>query len=218
MGQGLAAIHQDPEVQRAFFNKPGFFKTADAEEKHFVSIAVFACQYLFHPLIETLLSSRIENEFTTQFAQTADKTTELKETLPRINFSTHLYEALINFEADFALASDKFSLKSSIGHLRSFMEHLCQEIVMKIEMTKGVEFSGDITRPVDVRRYLSDNKVRFLNQQEVNLFASAYGYISDKAVHSLSTEREEALMCKNLAISLSALFVKRLENMISEAE
>ena len=105
-------------------------------------------------------------------------------------------------------AGSSFDLKSSVGHLRSFLENL------HIDAAKRVHAAGGkaTTAPAKWGEALLFLRQRgLLTQKEEEMVSAFYTLISDKAIHPLIAEREYARLMRNIAIEYGLLFLSNLE-------
>ena len=128
--------------------------------------------------------------------------------LERSGFSNPLIESLNEAERLYRGHATAFDLKSGMGHLRSFMENLHAQAVlricalMKISKPPPEQWSAQLN-------LLRETNV--LSRQEHQLVSGLWAVISDEAVHSLIAEREYARLARNIVIEYALLFLKKLE-------
>jgi len=130
--------------------------------------------------------------------------------LEKFRFSEPLLNALREAEKQSSPGSSEVELKASMGHLRSFLEHLHAEAIPRIAFTVRA------TRPLDARwgagiEFLAS--VNFLSDQEKNFATGLYTLISDQAVHRLIARREYARLARNVVIEYGLLFLRKLEKL-----
>jgi hypothetical protein len=130
--------------------------------------------------------------------------------LEKFGFSGPLLTALNEAEKLNSAGAAELELKSSMGHLRSFLENLHSEAIPQIQKKKG------IGPPVDDKwgtrlAYLRVND--FLSKQEEQLVGGLWAVISDEAVHPLIAKREYARLSRNVVIEYALLFLRKLEQL-----
>jgi hypothetical protein len=125
--------------------------------------------------------------------------------LTKIGFSNQMIGALNAAEDDYRSTINPFELKSCLGHLRSFLEHLHREAAKSIAAAAGdtvVDRWGDATVYLRQHGY-------FTNQHEA-FITSLYTLISDTSVHPLGAEREYARLLRNVVIEYGVMFLTAL--------
>jgi hypothetical protein len=128
--------------------------------------------------------------------------------LQRLGFSRTLIECLDQADRLYREGGDAFTLKSSMGHLRSFLENLHAEALPAVH-AKG----GDVI-PEGWGEGLTYLRTRdVISQAEEKFAAGLYTLISDEAVHPLIAEREYARLARNVIIEYALLFLRKLEKL-----
>src|ERR1039457_2103360 len=118
------------------------------------------------------------------------------------------WKSLDEAERNYHGAGDAFSLKNSMGHLRSSLEGLNTE-AFPILIAR---FGGSI--PATWGKGLAFLRIQaVLSPPEERFVADLYTIISDEAVHSLATERGYARLCRNVVIEYALLFLWKLEKL-----
>jgi hypothetical protein len=130
--------------------------------------------------------------------------------LEKFDFSKPLLTALNEAERLNSPGVTELELKSSMGHLRSFLEQLHTEAVPQIRAKKN------IAPPVDDKwgtqlAYLRANN--FLSKQEEQFVGGLYAVISDEAVHPLIAKREYARLSRNVVIEYALVFLYKFEKL-----
>jgi len=129
----------------------------------------------------------------------------------KFGFSDDLNECLTRFEDNYRKAKDEFDFKETIGHIRSFMEHLIEQIAGKVKNISQVPSSHDFSKFGGNRNYLKQRDVRFLDPDQDNLLGNIYKFISGTGVHTIKSQRECARLAKNITIEWSLFLFRRLE-------
>lgn len=104
----------------------------------------------------------------------------------------------------------EMKLKSSMGHLRSFLEQFHAEATPQIDRLRMVGPPAD-GRWGTLLAHLSASS--FLSNQEEKFVAALYVLISDEAVHPLIAKREYARLARNVVIEYALLFLRKLEQL-----
>jgi hypothetical protein len=130
--------------------------------------------------------------------------------LRSLGFSLNLIASLEQAEGLYRAAGSPFDFKSSMGHLRSFLESLHLDAAKRV----AAKTSSSSTAPPPSKwgeaiRFLKGEGV--LSQKEEEMIGAFYTLISDKAIHPLIAEREYARLMRNIAIEYGLLFLSNLE-------
>jgi len=128
--------------------------------------------------------------------------------LTGLGFTDTLMGSLNEAERLYHGPATAFELKSSMGHLRSFLENLQAEAIPAI-VEKGVPaptpgWGSGLT-------FLRQNNVLTLKEEQ--FAASLYSLISDEAVHPLIAEREYARLARNIVIEYALLFLRKMDKL-----
>ena len=132
--------------------------------------------------------------------------------LEKFGFSGPLLTALNEAEKLNSSGATELELKSSMGHLRSFLEHLHSEAIPQIQKKKNIASPADDKWGTQLT-YLRVND--FLSKQEEQFVGGLYAVISDEAVHPLIARREYARLSRNVLIEYALLFLRKLEKLRS---
>jgi flagellar biosynthesis/type III secretory pathway chaperone len=125
--------------------------------------------------------------------------------LKQLGFSPNLIQSLN--EADkLQLSPSPFDLKSSMGHLRSFLENLHIEAGVRVATKSG---GGVPAKWGATVAFLHQSRV--LTKQEEGFVTGLYTFISDGAVHPLIAEREYARLSRNVVIEYGLLLLRKLD-------
>jgi hypothetical protein len=130
--------------------------------------------------------------------------------LEKFGFSKPLLTALNEAEKLNSPSATALELKSSMGHLRSFLEQIHAEAVPQIGSLKKIGPPAD-AKWGTLLAHLSINN--FLSSQEAKFVAGLYVLISDEAVHPLIAKREYARLTRNVVIEYALLFLRKLEQL-----
>lgn len=126
--------------------------------------------------------------------------------LQRMGFGPTLIESL-NHADKLQLSDSPFDLKSSMGHLRSFMESLhieaCARTGASAPAGPGPQKWGETVNYLRRSEMLTIAEERFVT--------GLYVLISDEAVHPLIAEREYARLSRNVVIEYGLLLLKKLD-------
>jgi hypothetical protein len=131
--------------------------------------------------------------------------------LQRFGFSRTLVECLNKADQLYHGAADAFDLKSSMAHLRSFMENLHNEAGPSLQKIYGVPFTPGWGPSVG---YLLQTGT--FSVAEEQFAVSLFRLISDEAVHPLVAEREYSRLTRNVVIEYALLFLRKLEKLTAQ--
>jgi len=128
--------------------------------------------------------------------------------LHALGFTKPLIECLNAAQRLHLEGASPFDLKSSMGHLRSFLEQLHAEALPavhadpKISLPKGWG---------DGLAYLRKKGV--VSEAEEKFAAGLYTLISDEGVHPLIADKEYARLARNVVIEYALLFLRKLDKL-----
>jgi hypothetical protein len=132
--------------------------------------------------------------------------------LQRLGFSPVLIGSLDEVEKLYRSTSP-FELKSSLGHLRSFLETLHADTAQRLQL-QSAEYRNARSGWGSNTLYLRTQGL--LSKQEEDLVTSLYTLISDTGIHPPIAEREYARMLRNVVIEYGLLLLSKLDR--SETE
>lgn len=128
--------------------------------------------------------------------------------LQQLGFPETLGRSLDEAERLYHSKGNEFSLKASMGLLRSFLEDLQKEILPAVH----ARFGGKAPRRWgEGLQYLRTNGV--LSQAEEAFAGSLYTLMSDEAVHPIVADREYARLFRNVVIEYALLFLSKLNKL-----
>lgn len=133
---------------------------------------------------------------------------EVESYLVRFGFSKPLIDSLNEADRLYREQTSQFELKSSMGHLRSFMENLHSEAFPAIS-AQGITAPSPGWGPG--LTFLRKSQV--LSDHEEKFAAGLYGLISDEAIHPLIAEKEYARLARNMVIEYALLFLRKVEKL-----
>jgi len=122
--------------------------------------------------------------------------------LTKVGFSNDMINTLNAAENDYRSTTNPFELKSCLGHIRSFLEHLHREAAKSIAAAAG---NTVVDRWGDAILYLRQQG--YFTKQHEAFIASLYSLISDTSVHPLGAEREYARLLRNVVIEYGVMFL-----------
>jgi hypothetical protein len=122
--------------------------------------------------------------------------------LTKLGFSSDMIKTLNAAENDYMSTTNPFELKSCLGHIRSFLEHLHRQAAKSIAATAGNTVAdqwGSATVYLREQGYYTKQHEAFIT--------SLYTLISDTSVHPLGAEREYARLLRNMVIEYGVMFL-----------
>ena len=126
--------------------------------------------------------------------------------LDSLGFNPVLTASLDKAESLYKSSADGFDLKSCLGHIRSFYEHMNidggQAIAKSANSSVVAEWDPTLT-------FLKNNG--FLTPQQDKFARGIYTLLSDEGVHSLISEQEFARLLRNVVIEYGLMFLIMLE-------
>jgi hypothetical protein len=128
--------------------------------------------------------------------------------LEKLGFSQLLIQSLEEAERLYRTDSTPFDLKSSMGHLRSFLEQLHLQASALAHKKHGGTLAakwGDSLLDLRNRSVLTLKEEQFV--------AQFYALMSDAAVHPLVAEREYARLMRNMSIEYGLLLLTKLDKL-----
>lgn len=140
----------------------------------------------------------------------------LKTTIKEFGFNIILNNSLDKINRQLNEAKDEFDFKASIDLIRTFLHELCVSIGLKIEKATEIQHSGPIKKMGNALAYLRDSRIKFLIESEFEFLVKFNGFISDKGVHSLKSEKEYARIARNFVVEFGLFLVKRLEKYLND--
>jgi hypothetical protein len=128
--------------------------------------------------------------------------------LEKLGFTKLLIQSLDEAEREYREAATPFDLKSSLGHLRSFLEELHLQACAAAQRRFG---GSPPSRWGEALKYLLDNEV--LTKPEEQFASQLYTLMSDTGVHPLIAEREYARLMRNVSIEYGLLLLTKLDKL-----
>jgi hypothetical protein len=133
---------------------------------------------------------------------------KVRSFLKKLGFTHLLIESLEEAERLYRTATTPFDHKSSMGHLRSFLEGLHLQACDRVNK----KFGGSLpTKWGEALKYLRDHDV--LSKSEEQFAAQFYVLMSDSGVHPLVAEREYARLMRNMSIEYGLLLLTKLDKL-----
>ena len=136
-----------------------------------------------------------------------DKNT-VRTFLEKLGFAPLLIQSLDEAERLYRTAATPFDLKSSLGHLRSFLEQLHIQACAAAHKRFG---GSSPSKWGEALKYLLDNAV--LTKPEEQFASTFYTLMSDTTVHPLIAEREYARLLRNMSIEYGLLLLTKLDKL-----
>lgn len=128
--------------------------------------------------------------------------------LEKLGFTQLLIQSLDEAERMYRTAATPFELKSSMGHLRSFLEQLHLEACALAHKKLG---GCPPSKWGEALNYLRDGGILTLKEEQFT--AQFYALMSDTGVHPLVAEREYARLMRNMSIEYGLLLLTKLDKL-----
>jgi hypothetical protein len=126
--------------------------------------------------------------------------------LEKLGFSATMVEALNAAERYYRDSANAFDLKSCLGIVRSFYEHLHVDAGQAIAKSENVTVISEWDPTITFLR----NRSHITLQQE-KFARGLYTLLSDEGVHALVAEREFARLLRNMVIEYGVMFLSVLD-------
>ena len=120
--------------------------------------------------------------------------------------SDELIESLNRADQLYHGASTKFEFKSAMGHLRSFMERLHSEELVRL----GASGANSIGWGDGVELL---HRQAVLTKAEKGYAIALYTLLSDEGVHPIIAEKEYARLARNVVVEYALLFLSKLQKL-----
>jgi hypothetical protein len=130
----------------------------------------------------------------------------VEDYLTKLGFGPDLAGALNAAESEYRSATNKFELKNSLSHLRSFLEHLHRETATSMPKSAGVVVKDGWR---DATLFLRTEGV--ISKQHEAFVTSLYTLLSDESVHPLGAAPEYARLLRNVVIEYGVMFLSVLD-------
>ncbi len=132
----------------------------------------------------------------------------VEQYIQQYGFPHTLIESLDEAERLYLHGTTPLEFKSSMGHLRSFLENVHSEAMPALYG----KFGGSLPcKWGEGLSYLVQNKV--LSTVEEEFVAGLYGLISNEGVHALIAEKEYVRLARNFVIEYALLFLRKMEKL-----
>lgn len=132
----------------------------------------------------------------------------VEQYIQRFGLPHGLVDSLNEAERLYLHGTTPLEFKSSMGHLRTFLEKVNNEAMPTLHSKFGGilpdKWSSGLT-------YLVKNGV--FTTAEEKFVAGLYGFISDAGVHALVSEKEYVRLARNFAIEYALLFLRKVEKL-----
>jgi hypothetical protein len=132
-----------------------------------------------------------------------------------LKFNTALIEALERLDSEVEEVGTKFEYSKGIGFVRKIYEESLRQIATKLHDITGKPIpkwtgKGKMGEAIDYLR-----KTDFISDKERNMLTGFSGMISDTGSHSLTSERYEVRIAKNILIEICCYLTDKLDSFLS---
>jgi len=132
-----------------------------------------------------------------------------------LKFSPELIEALESIDIEIEEPGSKFDYSKSIGFVRNIYEQSLREISLMIHERTGKVIPkwtdrGTMGEAIDYFR-----KINFISDKEQSMLTGFSGFISDTGSHSLTSEKYEVRIAKNILVEICSYLTDKIDNFIN---
>ncbi|WP_047495891.1 hypothetical protein [Terriglobus sp. TAA 43] len=128
--------------------------------------------------------------------------------LEDLGFSQTLIDSLDEVERLYRGAASQHDYKSSMGHLRSFLENLHIQACERLHVVYG---GTSPSRWGETTNYLVDHKI--ITIKESQFVIPLFTLLSDEAIHPLQTTRVHARLLRNICIEWGLLLLTKMNTL-----
>ncbi|MGB8656326.1 MAG: hypothetical protein WCE90_00905 [Candidatus Zixiibacteriota bacterium] len=124
-----------------------------------------------------------------------------------------LIEAIEGIDIEIEETGSKFEFSKRIGFVRNIYEESLRQFAIKIRNATGVAIpkwtdnKGKMGEAIDYFKH-----VKFISDKEEKLLTGFSGVISDTGSHSLTSERYEVRIAKNILVEICSYLVDKIDN------
>jgi len=136
-----------------------------------------------------------------------------------LGFGKELIEALERVDVETEETGSKFKYSQSIGFVRNIYEESLRQIAVKIRDATGVAIpqwtdnKGKMGEAIDYFKH-----IKFIFDKEEKLLTGFSGIISDTGSHSLTSERYEVRIAKNILVEICSYLVDKVDNYLKTSQ
>jgi hypothetical protein len=132
-----------------------------------------------------------------------------------LGLSKSLIEALEKIDIEIEETGSKFNFSKSIGFVRNIYEESLREFAIKIQHATGIvipQWTNDRGKMGEAISYF--RHVKFLSDKEEKLLTGFSSVISDAGSHSLTSEKYEVRISKNILVEICSYLVDKIDNFL----
>jgi len=130
-----------------------------------------------------------------------------------LGLDKNLIEALEKIDIEIEETGSKFNFSKSIGFVRNIYEESLRQFALKIQHATGIvipQWTNDRGKMGEAISYFKH--IRFVSDKEEKLLTGFSGVISDTGSHSLTSERYEVRIAKNILVEICSYLVDKIDN------
>jgi hypothetical protein len=133
-----------------------------------------------------------------------------------LGFSPELTEALESIDIETEKPGSKFSYSGSISFVRNILERSLREIALVINNRTGKNIPQK-TEKLKMGQSISYfRSIDFISAEEEKMLTGFSGFISDTGPHSLTSERYEVRIAKNILIEVLSYLTDKMDSYMSK--
>jgi hypothetical protein len=167
--------------------------------------------YLLRNVLSTIRFERVKEELRGVSSAINQDKKLLIHRYGELGLSKDLIEALERIDIETEETGSKFKFSQSIGFVRKIYEESLRELAIKIcdrtgkPITKWTD-RGKMGEAIDYFKH-----VRFITDQEGKLLGGFSALISDTGSHSLTSERYEVRIAKNILVEICSYLLGKID-------
>jgi len=134
-----------------------------------------------------------------------------------LKFSKNLIEGFEKLDTEIEQVGSKFSYSKSIGFVRNLYEESLREFASRIHDTTGEAIpnwkgKGSMGAAID---YFNSKKIKLISDNERNFLTGFSNLLSDTGSHSLTSERYEVRIARNVLVEICSYLVDKINKFLS---
>lgn len=134
-----------------------------------------------------------------------------------LKFSKNLIEGFEKLDTEIEQVGSKFSYSKSIGFVRNLYEESLREFATRIRDTTGEAIPnwkgrGNMGGAID---YFNSKKIKLISDNERKFLTGFSSLLSDTGSHSLTSERYEVRIARNVLVEICSYLVDKIDKFLS---
>lgn len=130
-----------------------------------------------------------------------------------LGLNKSLIEALEKIDIEIEETGSKFNFSKSIGFVRNIYEESLRQFAIKIQHATGIaipQWTNDRGKMGEAISYF--RHIKFISDKEEKLLTGFSSVISDAGSHSLTSEKYEVRIAKNIFVEICSYLVDKIDN------